>query len=507
MEQSDIKKATKGTLTKEIATRQTDPSFYGALSFLPNPDEVLRKLGKGQEAYDAIIYDAHVMSELRSIRSGMLSFETRLQPASDSPADMRAWDLCNQWMNKKPAPGMLWSDVIWNMAQAVFRGFAVHEVVWKRHGNLLMPERVIDKPQRRFVFGTDNELRLRSKDSMYEGDELGQRKWLLTRHMPSYDNPYGVAVFSACFWPYVFKHNGFKWFSKFCEKYGIPWAIGKHPRGTPEPERQEFLNQLEGMIEDAIGTIPDDGSVELLTVSSSGQLPQDRLIQVANSEMSKALTSQTLATEIQGEGSRAASETHREREKSGNETDRDMVCDTMNQLLAWITEINIPGANPPRHEFYEEADAQNEFAEFFSEANQLVDIPVAHVYDRLQIPQPKDGEDIIPRGSAKPKSKAPEPPPEFSRCPSCGGAHDFNQAEDDLDRLVEQAAEGADKIIEAMANPIKQLLVDFEKDGKSLQDFQSALMQMYPGMDEDRLAEHTRDVLLIGLLKGVEEAV
>jgi len=112
MNKSDIKKTTKNTLTKEIATRQSDPNFYGALSFLPNPDPVLRKLGKSQEAYEAISYDAHVIGELRSVRSGMLSFEHRVQPASEENADMRAKELCEAVLQNKPSHDMRWPDVI-----------------------------------------------------------------------------------------------------------------------------------------------------------------------------------------------------------------------------------------------------------------------------------------------------------------------------------------------------------------------------------------------------------
>ena len=506
MDKSNINKATKSTLTKEIATRQSDPNFYGALSFLPNPDPVLRKLGKSQEAYEAISYDAHVIGELRSVQAGMLSFEYRVQPVSEDNADMRAKELCQLVMQNKPSPGMRWPDIIWQMALSTFKGYSVHEVTWKRDGQLLLPHSVLDKPNRRFVYGTNNELRLRSKNSMYEGEELGDKKWLVTRHMPSYENPYGVAVFSSCFWPYIFKHNGFKYFSKFCERFGTPWVIGKYPLGTEKDKQDEMLDNLAAMVEDAIAVIPDDGSIELLTSKSSGQLPQERLIQICNSEMSKALTSQTLATEIQGEGSRAASETHREREKSVNESDRETICDTMNQFFAWITELNILGAKPPTFEFYEEEDVHVETAEFIDKASTVVDIPKEWAYRRLQIPMPKDGEEVIERRAPQANPGLNQDPnPEFSTCPNCGGTHDFNQHDDDLNKLVDQSVDGADQIIEQMANPIKTLLADFEKDGKSLQDFQDELVKMYPGIDSDRLAEHTRDVLLLGMLQGMDK--
>ncbi|MCZ7600799.1 MAG: DUF935 domain-containing protein [Gammaproteobacteria bacterium] len=134
-----------------------------------------------------------------------------------------------------------------------------------------MPALVADKPQRRFLFDTDNNLRLKTRDNITPGEELGEFKWLVTRHMPKHDNPYGVAVFSACFWPYTFKHAGFRYFTKFVERYGIPTPVGKYPPGTREQEINELVNRPAQMIEDAVAAIPSDASVELLEPQAPGR--------------------------------------------------------------------------------------------------------------------------------------------------------------------------------------------------------------------------------------------
>lgn len=502
VDSADMKKAGgRRTLTQEIATRSTDPAFYSVLNFLPNPDTVLRKLGKSHEVFDALTGDAHILGELRSVRAGLLGYEWRLQAGGETPADLRALELCEQVMAKRPAPGMRWADVIWNMAQGVFKGYQVHEVIWERFDGYLLPTRVVDRPGRRFIFAPDNRLRMTTRTNPLDGIELGDYKWLLTRHMPSHDNPYGVALFSSCFWPYTFKHNGFKYFVKFCEKYGIPWALGKYPRGTSPKDVDELAERLAAMVEDAVGAVPDDGSVELITTGTGmAQLPQERMIAVCNREMSKALTSQTLATEIQGEGSRAASETHRDREVSVQESDREIICDTFNELFAWITEINVAGAVPPMFEFYEEADARQEWVDVFDKARGFIDIPAGYAYERLQIPQPQDGDLILPRGSKGPAGQ----PPEFSVCPHCGGAHDHAATDenDTIARLTAQAASQADDIIADMAAPIRELLDRVE----TMEEFRDGLMRLYPQISDRRLGELTSLVLMTGYLNGMDEA-
>lgn len=500
MNESDIKKASKGTLKSEIATRSNDPNFYAGLSFLPNPDEVLRKMGKSQEVYDAIIMDSHVLGDLRSVRSALLGFEYQLNAGGESAADIHALELCQKILDTRPAPGMQWSDVIWNMAQGVFRGYRVHEVVWKREGQFLVPGKVVDRPNRRFVFSPDNELRLLTQSNPAEGEELGDKKWLLTRHMHSYENPYGVAIFSACFWPYIFKHNGFKYFMKFCEKYGIPWAIGKYPQGTPLSDQNELADQLADMVEDGVAAIPDTGAVDLLETKHSGEVVHERLINVCNRELSKALTSQTLATEIQGQGSRAASEVHRGREQSVNQSDRQIICDTFNQLFEWVTQFNFTGAMPPTFEFYEESEARKDWAEVIDTAREFVDIPATFAHDRLQIPMPHDGEAVLPRGNASAKPKPTNS--DFSQCPNCGGHHQFSApADDKTTQFAEQAAVQADELIADLSQPIKDLL----KRANTLEEFRDGLETIAPDMDETKLGEMTALALLSGQLDGMHE--
>ena len=308
---TDPKKVASGSkrnLAGEIASATTDPEFYSALTVLPNPDTVLRSIGKGQEVYKAIEYDPHVAGEIRSIRAGLLSWKWRIKPGGEETRDIQAFELCQRlFTESKPDKHSTWSDLLWNTARATFHGYSVLEVTWRPDGNLFIPRLVVDRPQRRFQFDGNQQMRLLVKGNMHPGLELGDYKWLLTRHMPRSDNPYGMALFSSCFWPYTFKHHGFKWFSKYIERYGIPSPIGKVPRITSQEDKDKLIQALQVLIEDKVAVIPNDASVDLLETKGSTQSVHPLLINLCNREMSKSLTSQTLATEIQESGARAAS--------------------------------------------------------------------------------------------------------------------------------------------------------------------------------------------------------
>ena len=390
----------------ELAGRDTDPWLHGLWRRLPNPDSVLRRLGREQDAFDQIAYDAHVIGELRAIRGGLLSRRSRVVEGGETRAARGAADLCREIMARPAAPAMGWPETIWTMAQAIFRGYAVHEVAWRRDGRRMVPDMVIDRPNRRFRFDArDNRLRLLTRRDPTFGVELPEKTMLLTRHMPSYDNPYGVAVYSACFWPYVFKHSGYRYFTKLAERFGLPWPVGKYAgdRGRAE----QMLEELVKMLSAGAIAIPAEESVEFLESGagggSGGGSPQERLIDACNRELSKALTSQTLATEIQGTGSRAASEVHAGRQQTVQDSDRETISSTFDELFAWTTELNFPaGTPPPRHEFRREAGAAaiKEWAEVYDVARSYLPISRAEAHERLEISPPASAGDALEPAAA-----------------------------------------------------------------------------------------------------------
>lgn len=469
------KNATKGILGSQIATRLTDPNFYGALQFLPNPDVILRQLGQSQKAFDAIMLDPHVLGELRPMRANILTKKWRILPGGDKPEDMLAFELAKKVYGRPPvptstdSPGMGWSDVFWNMQTAILRGQRIHEVVWGIEDGLQVPQMVIDRPNHRFTYGTSNELRLLTQEHRVVGIPVDDYKFLVSRHMPDYDNPYGVALLSACFWPYTFKHNGFRFFTKFCEKYGIPWAIGKYPAGTAQAQINALADSLAAMVEDAVAAIPDSGAVELIQAGATGsQLPQERLIDVCNAEMSKAINSQTLASEITGAGSYAAAQTHRDREQDNGAADRKIIEATNNQLLVWMTELNFTGAMPPTFEFYDEAQARQDWADVLNTVRNYLDIPAAFAYQQLQIPQPVDGEPVLPK---QPATAAPN----LGATPS---KSDFSALTDPVSPVGDYTRQ----LTKLNADPLKNWLEVIRKnldEAKSLHDFQDSLLQMY----------------------------
>lgn len=488
-----------------VAASSTDPWVWSLAGALPNPDAVLRAMGgSAHDLYDRIEADAHAYGELRAVRAGLLSYEVRVMEGDDSRAARRAAELCRELLARPLGGDGEWGDLTWRMALAAYRGLAAHDVVWVRDGSRLVPAEILDIPARRVVFGArDRELRILTRARPVEGEAPPPMQVLLTRHMPSWSNPYGVAGHSACLWPYLFKHAGVRYFVQFAERYGVPWPVGKYPAGSGSERAKELADDLAKMVRTGVLAMPDDSSVEFPTASIRGQSPQERLVELCNREISKALTSQTLATEIQGQGSRAASETHLERERWVAQSDRMMVAASYDRLWRWVTEANF-GADvaPPRHVFYEQSHADQAWASVLDTARRYVPISRSDAYERLGLSAPADGEETL--AGAQPQPEPPGPPREMSRCPGCG-ARRYARGEggdDPVDQAVAAALDAADgqSLGAEFAAPILEAAA---RDPGLLLERASELL---PGLDQAGLEEAVARILFVAELAGAAEA-
>lgn len=505
MAKLNVQRIAKRVMSAQLAGRDSDPRFYTGLNVLPNPDPILRAMGQADETYNAIAADAHVMGEMRSVRSGLLGYELRIVDGVEGEPegkDLQAFELGKLWFEEcRPAPRMTWQDTVWNIGTAVFYGRRHHELVWEKQGQWILPAKVLDRPNRRFVFNTNNDLRLLTKTNQVDGEETEDYKFVVTRHMPSAENPYGQALLSSCFWPYTFKHGGFRFFYKYCERYGMPWPIGRYPAGTEVADQNKLLDALVQMTEDGAAVLPEGNSVELLTASHSGELAQEALIHLCNREMSKALTSQTLATEMRQVGSNAASKTHDDRQQRVQDSDRSMVADSFNEILRWITRFNIgEDAVPPRLEFYKPKQVGKERLESWRLASTIGRPSRTAFHQEMNIPQAESDDDLL---APAPGQTPGQPPADFSKCPGCGQTHNFADSDDDA--LVAAAVGAADKAIaDDWIRPAFELLREFESAGKSLADYRDALPKLYGALDDEALIDITEQVLMLAKAQGME---
>lgn len=340
----------RGGLAGQIATRLAAGDMSGFFGLLPNPDPVLKAMGKDIHVYRSLLADPLVMGARRRRASAVLAMERGFDAELSKRTPARVLKAVEAAFARLDM-----QRLVRDLIDGAFFGYRVAEVMWGPADGLMAPLDVIGKPGQWFGFEPeDGRLKFRPRSSM-TGVDVPERKFVLVGKMRSWENPYGEPDLAACFWPVTFKRGGLKFWVTFTEKYGMPWAVGKLPRQAPQTEVDSLADKLEAMVRDAVAVVPDDASVELLTTQGSFNADLfERLLMFCRSEISIALLGNNQSVELQA--NRASAQAAQGVEASLRDDDAQMVAAGLNQLARWICEVNFPGATPPVYRFWEQEE-------------------------------------------------------------------------------------------------------------------------------------------------------
>jgi phage gp29-like protein len=513
------------TLLKEIADRSSDPTFILGLSWLPNPDEVLRKAGVDQKVYDQVLTDPHVMSKVVDRRAGMLRREWTVEAADDSRYAARAADLCSDALKRlENHDEYPLESSLGQLQEAALRGWRALEIVWERNGANWMPLFLRDIPNRRLIHN-GNEWRLLTISEPVYGIVLPERKVLMATHLPSSDNPYGEALLSRCYWPYMFKHNGLKWWVTLAEKHGIPWVVGKLGGQADEEARRQLLNNLVALVLDAVTVLPREAEFSIEGLAGVTPDVHDRLIATCNADISKILVGQTLSTELdQSGGSRAAAETHSGLRDEIVDADAKMVARVMNRLLAWITELNFGSSDfAPEFKWVEEDKPDKTWAEVVEIATRAIPgkVPLRWAYDKIGIGEEyRDDEEFVgtastPSIDASTPNKTPDPasdtlttelpgktPESIPGAENNFARNDFTPEQQSLEGLAEESiAEGVETLA---AN--EEAILSAVTGSTSYEEAMERLLTLFPQLATAALEDILARTLLAADLFGRMQA-
>jgi phage gp29-like protein len=343
----------------QFATRTRANDFLRLMRTLPDPDPVLRKMGRGITALQELLADSH-MESVWSVRCSAASgAEWFMAAGNEGRREQEAADAFAAELADMDVP-----RIIEEMMDAVAYGYSPLEVLWTAKEGRWGIENIVGKPPQWFEFNGDNKLVFRT--GINGAEELPENRFLLVRHRPSYANPYGDKVFSKCFWPATFKKNGWRWWTVFVEKYGGAFAYGTYAKNASQEDKAELLKTLEKMIADAVAVVPEGTEVTIASAADKGgsSAVHAAYIQMANAEISKAVLGQTLTTEIGDKGSYAAAQTHNEVREHLAAADRRRISAAFNRLASAYTFYNFGGdAAPPLFTFVEDEDLQMDKAE------------------------------------------------------------------------------------------------------------------------------------------------
>ena len=480
----------RSPLSDQLATRARSIDFSALGQWLPNPDPILKAQGKDIAVYRDLRGDALVGACIRRRKSAVKSLEWGLDRGQAASRTAKAVE------------GMLaeldLERIIGQILEATLYGYQPMEVQWQRVGGLLVPVDVQAKPPEWFCFDADNQLRFKTRSNPMLGELLPDRKFLLPRQDPTYQNPYGFADLSLCFWPLVFKKGGMKFWLAFAEKFGSAFSVGKLPRSASNQERAELLDSLEALIQDGVATIPDDGSVELVEMagkSASADL-YERLVLHCRGEIAIALLGQNQTTEASA--NKASAGAGLKVTEDLRDGDAKIVAACVNQLIRWICELNWPGQAAPVWSLWDQ-EAQDKLQAARDKSNYDAGARYTNAYWQRAYGY-QEG-DLV---AAAPAPLASLP----VVIPAQAGGRSPAFAESAAPPIDPVQAE-TDALMSAAAPEWTGLLAQIEALVASAPDvaqLQQSLAQAYGGLDSDQLVKLMAAALALAELKGMDAA-
>lgn len=410
--------STRG-LTDTLAGRESDPEFFGMLSILPDPDEILRRAGKDLSAFKRILADEHVEAVTIQRASAVLRQRWEVIAGGDGAQDIAAADFFREVLDALPL-----QMVMERMLAAPLWGLIGHEAMWERDGSRWFVGALPDRPTRRFCFDRDGNPRLKTRNNRIYGEEIPPGKFLFTRYKASAENPYGERLLSKIFWPHLFKTSGWKFWITFMEKFGMPWPVIEYAPGTTDENVNKMIQVVVTAVQDAVVAVPAGSKVQLLEAKGGKGDAHERLVRACENGISKAIVGQTLTTQIGERGSFAASQTHNAVREDIVEMDARMVEASLFEFGSWHTQLNFAQAVPPIFKLEADAKPQKDWVEVIDKSRAFLEIPKAWAHGTLGIPMPEEGDDVLgpPAAAVTPPGEGDPPGGNFADAAAGGFA-------------------------------------------------------------------------------------
>jgi len=486
----------------EVASVEKDIDlFAGWLRRLENPDPVLRTeaAGKGLKLYDEVDRDPHAGSVLQTRCLAVVGKDWSIAPAESArkagrPSATRQEQVVADFVSEV-LENCNFDQARAELLQAILYGYYAAEVLWKvRPDGRIGIRKILGKHPRRFVFTPQRELRLLTPQSMSDGEEVPDRKFIVFTFGDS-DNPYGKGLGRRVWWPVWFKKNGIKFWLVFLEKFGMPTALGKYQPGTPKEEQDKLLAAIDAIQNETGIKIPDTMDISFLEASRAGTVTYETLCEYMDRQISKAVLGQTATTEGTP-GKLGNEEAQDEVRQDILEADADLLDTVLNEtLIRWIVDYNFPGVSDyPKILTHAAARPDlKERIEIDSKLASEVGLPVGrqYFYETYGIPEPAEGEELT---SPSPKAPSPGTGSRFA---------ERARTRDAADLIAEKAALGASALTDGLMAPVADLITK----ATSLEEIRDGIMKLYAEMDPEDLGVMMARAMALAHLTGRAEVL
>ncbi|WP_339726512.1 DUF935 family protein [uncultured Psychrobacter sp.] len=250
-------------LSQEQATDLRGKTFYRYL-IRTDTDEILKKAGISRHALKTLLTDPDIDQAIDRREEELGSAEYTITPSEGAVSDFVYEQL-----------DLHLETILQGSSLSKWYGYDVIEMLWGKDSNgRNAVTSMMSKPIQWFEPLSGGALQWFPNDGsqpvMISDQADFYYRYLYQQHKPTYLNPKGKSLLSRVYWLHYFKTNGWRFWSKFLERFGSPLLIGKTD-ATSEEDAQKFADAVLAAHNSGVVTIGADEDVTAVTGGGNGE--------------------------------------------------------------------------------------------------------------------------------------------------------------------------------------------------------------------------------------------
>jgi len=449
--------------------------------------------------------DTHLAAEMGKRKQAILNLDWDIVPPRNATAAEKA---NAEWLKEILTDAAdPFEDLLLALMDGIGHGFAPVELEWRREGREMLPS-FYPRPQEWFQLNSQRtELRLR--DMSMDGAPLQSFGWVLHTHGKAKTGYQGrMGIHRSLVWPFLYKAYAIGDFAEFLETYGLPIIVGKYYAGALDEEKTSLMQAVTALGHDARAIMPKDMELEIQKITGGGDsTPHLAMVDWADRAESKGILGQTLSAESKSTGLGSGNaDLHKEVRRDIRASDARQVAATVTRDLLYpalaINRGGIDGLSRTPRLVFDTGEAED-LAAMAEALPKLVGvgftIPKAWAQEKVRIPMPQEGEDIL----ATPAAREPQPP---AKKPAALAALSAKATEEDdfpdqtaLDEAIDDLPAAA--LQAQMDQILGPILQDLEQAG-GYEVALASLAARYPNMKASKLERLLGQAMFVAELYG-----
>lgn len=424
--------------------------------------------------------DTHYLSVIGTRKRAVSQLQINITPASDDKKDVEIAELIKDWLSRDEL-----ETELFNMLDAVGKGYSVMEILWSTAGNVWLPSDLKWRDPRWFEFDreTGEELMLKELGGPVP---LSPYKFIVHKAQSKSGLAIRGGVVRPCIWMWLFKNFSIKDWVVFAEAYGQPIRLGKYNPGASAEDRKTLMHAVANIGSDAAAVIPSSMMIEFIEAQGKTGTAEvfKTLADFCDQQISKAVLGQTGTTDMLPGGGLAGNASHNDVRGDIERSDAKQLAATIKaQLIKPIVDLNFgvqdryPGLKIGRAE-----DVDTKKVAETAEVGQRLGISISKskLREQLNLPAPEDDDDILvplPSAGANARGDTAMEKPRTETA-SEKGSTSFDEAIDALSSNFEQ-----------IVTPTLTVVQDILDSSTDYEDFKRKLLDVLWKIDPKEVTD------------------